>query len=54
MYGLKFLISVALRRVITKITMIAAANTAWTAKNPQFFHCETLPRQTVSSGMPDF
>jgi hypothetical protein len=37
-----------------KVKMIAAAIKTWTRKNPEFFHCETLPRQTVSSAMLEF
>jgi hypothetical protein len=54
MYGAKLLTSDDCRRTITKMTTIAAASKSWRTKNPKFFHCETLPRQTVSSAMPDF
>jgi hypothetical protein len=37
-----------------KITMMAAAIISWNRKKPKFFHCETLPRQIVSSAMSEF
>jgi hypothetical protein len=54
MYGAKLLTSDDCRRTIMKITTIATANKIWSTKNPKFFHCETLPRQTVSSAIPNF
>ena len=55
MYGLKFLISGdALRQIKQKMMTIAASNKIWRTKNPKFFHCDVLPRQTVSSATLDF
>jgi hypothetical protein len=42
-----------LRSRAMKIKTIAAATKIWRRKKPKFFHCETLPRQTVSSAMLD-
>jgi hypothetical protein len=55
MYGLNFPISGdELRPRAMKMNTIAAAIRIWTRKKPKFLHCETLPRQTVCSGMNDF
>ena len=55
MYGLKlFICGDEPRHIKTETTTIAATNKTWRMKNPKFFHCDTLPRQTVSSAIRNF